>query len=57
MQVNRREADRREALAERTLSSCHAFDAEERAVFQRVERRRQVRRDADVRRAIAQLER
>jgi hypothetical protein len=53
----RRSRDRREAVAGQTLSSNRAFDADERAVFKTVERRRRIRRKGDVRRAIAGLER
>jgi hypothetical protein len=53
----RRSRDRREPVAGQTLSSNRAFDADERAVFKTVERRRRIRRKGDVRRAIAGLER
>ena len=50
---DRRSEDRREALDEPTLSALVAFERAERNSFKRLDRRKVLRRYADVRRRIA----
>jgi hypothetical protein len=54
--IDRRRRDRRLAIPDETISTHHAFDSEERRAFKQLERRRQIRRGADVRRAVSQIE-
>jgi hypothetical protein len=54
--IERRRRDRRRPLSDETISTHRAFDADERRAFKQLERRRQIRRGADVRRAVSQIE-
>lgn len=51
--MDRRQKQRRRAESCRTISSHKAFDKEERLVFKELERRKELRRDVDVRRVVA----
>ncbi|MFH2005539.1 MAG: hypothetical protein ABI333_03020 [bacterium] len=51
--VDQRGADRREQQDEPVLSSLEVFEREERNSFKRLDRRRSLRRNVDVRRRIA----
>ena len=55
MRLEQRQEERRQGTEGDLLSSHDAFDADERATFKALERRRHIRRDVDVRRAIAAL--
>lgn len=55
MCLNRRRGERRQRRDEELISEHRAFDRAERSVFRSVDRRRQIRRDVDLRRAIAAI--
>lgn len=51
--IDRRQEQRRRGEPCRVISTHKAFDREERMVFKELERRRELRRDVDVRRVVA----
>jgi hypothetical protein len=51
--IERRKVDRRHRAQGRFIAGTRAFDRDERRVFSAVERRRTIRRAADVRRVVA----
>ncbi|MBW2731209.1 MAG: hypothetical protein JRH20_02385 [Deltaproteobacteria bacterium] len=55
MPVDRREQQRRQAAPRHTISTHKAFDSEERLIFKELERRKELRRDKDVRRIVAKI--
>jgi hypothetical protein len=57
LRLEQRQVDRRATLKMPILSTHHAFDADERAIFKALERRRHLRRSNDVKQALVQLER
>jgi len=55
LKLEQRGAERRDRIEDETLSTHQTFDADERATFKMLERRRHLRREADVRQALIKL--
>lgn len=57
LRLEQRQGPRRQLAEGETLSAHQTFDADERATFKLLERRRHLRREVDLRKALVSLER